>query len=164
MNLSPGLVHGHGAPVPSRLPTISLDQWYSDSTNSASAAGALWERSRHVLTAKRRWISRGCSATRILCLGSCWEWAVGRKSWPALCICVLLWPFLLPPAWYIPTIPFGSWSRKVGGGTWDRTSSSDSHHSSRSPNSKLMAVAAQLTVCSLCGWHFNKVLCSHYLI
>ncbi|XP_025784193.1 RING finger protein 121 [Puma concolor] len=56
--------------------------WYSDSTSSASAAGALWERSRHVLTAKRRWISRGCSAIPgrglTSCTGNCW---IGFDTW-----------------------------------------------------------------------------------
>lgn len=41
-------------------------------TSSASAAGASSGRSRRVPTAKRRWISRGCSVTRILSpRGSC---------------------------------------------------------------------------------------------
>ncbi|XP_061846174.1 E3 ubiquitin ligase RNF121 isoform X2 [Colius striatus] len=35
----------------------------TSSTSSASVAGALWARSRRVPTARRRWISRGCSVT-----------------------------------------------------------------------------------------------------
>ncbi|XP_039912865.1 E3 ubiquitin ligase RNF121 isoform X4 [Hirundo rustica] len=44
--------------------------------SSASAVGALSGRSRHVHTAKRRWISRGCSVIpgrgHTSCTGSCW--------------------------------------------------------------------------------------------
>lgn len=39
-------------------------------------------------------------------------------------------PSLLTPAWYMLTILCGLRSRKVGDGTWGRTSSSASHHSS----------------------------------
>lgn len=69
--LPPGLARffeeRRGAGAPCWLPTVSLDRWCSGSMSSASAAGASWERSRHVPTAGRRSTSRGCSATRILC-------------------------------------------------------------------------------------------------
>ncbi|XP_075410168.1 E3 ubiquitin ligase RNF121-like isoform X2 [Tenrec ecaudatus] len=52
------------------------------STSSASVAGALWERSKRVPTAKRRWTSRGCSVTPgsglTSCMGSCW---IGSDTW-----------------------------------------------------------------------------------
>ncbi|XP_070281633.1 E3 ubiquitin ligase RNF121 isoform X5 [Myotis yumanensis] len=62
------------------------------STSSAFAAGALWERNRHVPTAKRRSTSRGCSATPqplsfntpaagrgpTSCTGNCW---IGFAIW-----------------------------------------------------------------------------------
>ncbi|XP_041325449.1 RING finger protein 121 isoform X10 [Pyrgilauda ruficollis] len=50
--------------------------------SSASGAGALSGRSRRVHTAKRRWISRGCSVIpgrgRTSCTGSCWT---GCATW-----------------------------------------------------------------------------------
>ncbi|XP_053827896.1 RING finger protein 121 isoform X6 [Vidua macroura] len=50
--------------------------------SSASGAGALLGRSRRVHTAKRRWISRGCSVIpgrgRTSCTGSCWT---GCATW-----------------------------------------------------------------------------------
>ncbi|XP_053824852.1 RING finger protein 121 isoform X13 [Vidua chalybeata] len=50
--------------------------------SSASGAGALLGRSRRVHTAKRRWISRGCSVIpgrgRTSCMGSCWT---GCATW-----------------------------------------------------------------------------------
>ncbi|KAM4682941.1 E3 ubiquitin ligase RNF121 isoform 2-T2 [Amazona ochrocephala] len=63
------------------------------STNSASGAGASWARSRRVPTAKRRWISRGCSVTPgsglTSCTGSCWTgcgtWWPGSPSSSAWC-------------------------------------------------------------------------------
>uniref|UniRef100_A0A674GZT3 Ring finger protein 121 n=1 Tax=Taeniopygia guttata TaxID=59729 RepID=A0A674GZT3_TAEGU len=51
-------------------------------TSSASGAGALSGRSRRVHTAKRRWISRGCSVIpgrgHMSCTGSCWT---GCATW-----------------------------------------------------------------------------------
>ncbi|XP_061299710.1 E3 ubiquitin ligase RNF121 isoform X2 [Pezoporus flaviventris] len=63
------------------------------STSSASGAGASWARSRRVRTAKRRWISRGCSVTPgsgpTSCTGSCWTgcgtWWPGSPSSSAWC-------------------------------------------------------------------------------
>ncbi|XP_031954076.1 RING finger protein 121 isoform X6 [Corvus kubaryi] len=50
--------------------------------SSASGAGALSGRSRRVHTAKRRWISRGCSVIpgrgHTSCMGSCWT---GCATW-----------------------------------------------------------------------------------
>ncbi|XP_018775683.1 RING finger protein 121 isoform X8 [Serinus canaria] len=50
--------------------------------SSASGAGALSGRSRRVHTAKRRWISRGCSVIpgrgHMSCMGSCWT---GCATW-----------------------------------------------------------------------------------
>ncbi|XP_068036892.1 E3 ubiquitin ligase RNF121 isoform X2 [Anomalospiza imberbis] len=50
--------------------------------SSASGAGALLGRSRRAHTAKRRWISRGCSVIpgrgRMSCMGSCWT---GCATW-----------------------------------------------------------------------------------
>ncbi|XP_023799413.1 RING finger protein 121 isoform X2 [Cyanistes caeruleus] len=50
--------------------------------SSASGAGALLGRSRRVHTAKRRWISRGCSVIpgrgHTSCMGSCWT---GCATW-----------------------------------------------------------------------------------
>ncbi|XP_052527322.1 RING finger protein 121 isoform X1 [Tympanuchus pallidicinctus] len=54
----------------------------TSSTSSASVVGASWGRSRRVHTAKRRWTSRGCSATPgsdlTSCTGSCWT---GCATW-----------------------------------------------------------------------------------
>lgn len=79
-----------------------------------------------------------------------WEWAMGRKSWPAsLCIWVLPGPFLLPPPSTLAHMHCSIWFVIKGIWGWkSRTYSSDSHHSSGSLKSKLVAVAAHLLFAS----------------